>query len=111
VVTLGQLGKSALDVWSLLKLRLIDCRYIDGIITTELFRVNPVLHYCPLRKKYDPELDDFFKGYREPNEVLNNIDEMVCKGVQELSVGIEVAVSLRMLICVGLRIGSMVSIR
>jgi exosome complex RNA-binding protein Rrp4 len=111
VVTLGQLGKSAFDVWSLFKLRLIDCRYIYGIIKIGYFKVDPVLHYCPLRKKYDPELDDFFKSYRERNEVLNKIDEMVCKGVEDLSAEREVTVSLRKLICGSLRIGSMISIR
>jgi hypothetical protein len=74
-------------------------RYVDGIIKKEYFQLDGVFHYCPLRKKYDPELDDFFKGFDYRYDILDSIDREVYMGIQELDYGYNVSTSLRKLIC------------
>lgn len=79
-------------------------RYIDGIINKEYFRLDRAFHYCPQRKKYDPELDAFFAGYGYRNDILDAIDREVLQGIRDLEYGHDVSVSLRRLICVSLSV-------
>jgi hypothetical protein len=75
-------------------------RYIDGIIKKEYFQLDRATFlYCPQGKKYDPELDDFFRGYDYRYDILAKIDEEVIMGTQKLEYGHDVSISLRKLIC------------
>lgn len=58
--------------------------------------------YCPLRKKYDGELVEFFAGFEYRHDIIDRIDQEVYQGVQDLSYGRPVPVSLRKLICYAL---------
>ncbi|KAH7383857.1 hypothetical protein BKA66DRAFT_584329 [Pyrenochaeta sp. MPI-SDFR-AT-0127] len=73
-------------------------RYIDGIIKTEYFRPALDFTWCPLRKKYDSELVEFFDGFDYRHDIIDCIDREVHIGIQRLTFGRPVSVSLRKLI-------------
>lgn len=55
--------------------------------------------YCPLRKKYDQELIDFFDGFDYRHDIIDRIDQEVYMGIQDLAFGRPVSMALRKLIC------------
>ena len=83
----------------LLERKLIICRYIDGLIKTGYFQLPLDFHPCPLRKKYDQELVDFFDGFEYRHDLIDQIDQTVEMGIRELALGRLVPLGLRKLIC------------
>ncbi|KAF2848427.1 hypothetical protein T440DRAFT_401358, partial [Plenodomus tracheiphilus IPT5] len=73
-------------------------RYIDGIIRTDHFRISPSFPYCPLSKKADLEIDDFFKGHDFRDDVVQKIDQEVQMGIHNLNQGYFVPLALRKLV-------------
>ncbi|KAF1848927.1 uncharacterized protein K460DRAFT_275545, partial [Cucurbitaria berberidis CBS 394.84] len=74
-------------------------RYIDGIIRTEYFQLPMDHRYCPLQKKYDQELVDFFDGFEYRHDIIDQIDQVVSMNIQKLAMGRPVPIALRKLVC------------
>jgi len=73
-------------------------RYLQGIIKTNYFKVPVSFPYCPLSKKYDAELVEFFDGFEFRHDVIDRIDHEVQMGIQKLNRGVFVPLGLRKLI-------------